>query len=143
MIKNYLSDEICVCIANYDFSENASKLKNQFCQFFKTVLIDSSSPIPPMEVDITIPNLYYSGLWNASVEYAISSGYKYLMFVASDLEIENIKKLCEYAVEAISYKKIGVYSASVKSSSRCAFHLLFNRTSSCIRECGIHEGFFF
>lgn len=143
MTINYISNEICVCVTNYDFSDNASKLKNQFSQYFKTVLIDSSSPNPPINVDISIPNTYYPGLWNASVDYAITNNYKYLMFVASDLEIKNVKKLCEYATEAISHKEIGVYSPSVSSKSRTSYPILINGTTSYIRECGVMEGFFF
>jgi len=143
MATNYISNEICVCVTNYDFSDNATKLKNEFSQYLKTVLIDSSSPNPPINVDIFIPNTYYSGLWNASADYAITNNYKYLMFVASDLEIKNVKKLCEYATEAISHKEIGVYSPSVSASSRTSFPILVNGTTSYMRECGVMEGFFF
>jgi len=143
MTEEYISNEICVCVTNYDFSDNATKLKNQFGQYFKTVLIDSSSPTPPINLDISITNTYYPGLWNASVDYAISNNYKYLMFVASDLDIKNVKKLCEYAAEAISYKEIGVYTPSVSTSSRTSFPGLINRATSCIRESGVIEGFFF
>lgn len=143
MTTNYISNYICVCVTNYDFSDNATKLKKQFGQYFKTILIDSSSPNPPINVDISIPNTYYPGLWNASVNYAMTNNYKYLMFVASDLEIKNVKKLCEYATEAISHKEIGVYSPSVSPKSRTSYPALINGTTSYIRECGVMEGFFF
>lgn len=143
MVKNYISDDICVCVTNYDFSDNATHLKNQFSQYFNTILIDASSPNPPVDVDISIPNSYYPGLWNASVEYAVSKNYKYLMFVASDLEIKNVKRLCECAKEAIGYEQIGVYSPSVSSNSRTSYPVLMNGATSYIRECGVMEGFFF
>jgi len=142
-MKNYLSDDVCACITNYDFSDNASHLKDEFKKYFHTVLIDSDSPTPPINLDITIPNTYYPGLWNASVEYAISKQFKYLIFVASDLQINNVGALCRYATEAIGYDNIGVYTPSVSSKSRTAFPILRNRTSSYIRECGVVEGFFF
>jgi SAM-dependent methyltransferase len=132
-----------VCITNYDFSDNASHLKDEFNKYFHTILIDSSSPAPPTHVDISIPNTYYPGLWNASVEYAISKKYKFLMFVASDVQINNVKQLCEYANEATKYENIGVYTPSISSKSRTAYPILNNRTSSYIRECGVVEGFFF
>ena len=142
-MKKHLSDDVCVCVTNYDFSDNASHLKNEFKKYFHTVLIDSDSPSPPINLDIVIPNTYYPGLWNASVGYAISNKFKYLIFVASDLQITNVETLCRHATEAISYDNIGVYTPSVTSKSRTAFPILRNRTSSYIRECGVVEGFFF
>jgi SAM-dependent methyltransferase len=65
------------------------------------------------------------------------------MFVASDVQINNVKQLCEYANEATKYENIGVYTPSVSSKSRTAYPILNNRTSSYIRECGVVEGFFF
>jgi len=143
MNSNYLSEDVCVCITNYDFSDNATDLKNQFSQFFKTILIDSSSPKPPADVDISIPNTYYPGLWNASVNFAIANNFKYLMFVASDLQIRSVKRLCESAREAIDFECIGVYSPSISSNSRVSYPTLINSTTSYIRESGVIEGFFF
>lgn len=143
MSSKFLSDEICVCITNYDFSDNATNLKNQFGLFFKTVLIDASSPTPPIGVDITVKNTYYPGIWNAATKYAIENNFKYMMFVASDLQIQSVKKLCLYALEATSYSEIGVYTSSVSSNSRTSYPCLINGTTSYIRECGVIEGFFF
>ena len=142
-MANFLSKEICVCVTNYDFSENATELKKQFGTFFHTILIDSSSPSLPEDVDIVIANSYYPGLWNSAVHYAITNNFKYLMFVASDLQINNVKMLCEFSNEATQYQQIGVYSSSISPNSRVAFPALINSPTSHIRETGVMEGFFF
>jgi SAM-dependent methyltransferase len=138
-----LSNEICVAITNYDFSENADGLKEQFSAYFPTILIDSSSPVPPRGTDLHIENTYYPGLWNAAVNYAIQQKFKWLMFVASDLQIPDIKTLCHHALEASEIEAIGVYSPSVARGSRLAYPQCYNRASAVIRESGLVEGFFF
>jgi hypothetical protein len=143
MHSKYLSPDVLVVIANYDFSSNADLLKDRFGMHFKTISIDSSSPTPPRNVDFIIPNKYYPGLWNAAVKEAISNGYQWLMFVASDLQIRDVDLLCGFAAEAINLNEIGVWAPSVSSGSRVAFPILLNRASSGIRESGVVEGFFF
>ena len=143
MNPTFLSDEICVVITNYEFSENADSLKERFGQFFPTILIDSSSPRPPKLVDVTIPNFYYPGLWNGAVAYALSMGFKWLIFVASDVHIQNVQLLCKKANEVTSISNIGVYSASLTPDSRTSFPNLTNNGSRALVECGLVEGFFF
>lgn len=143
MAAPFLSEEICVVITNYEFSENADSLKERFGEFFPTILIDSSSPIPPVSADVTIPNFYYPGLWNGAVAYALSMGYKWLIFVASDLDIQNVQLLCEKAREASLMPNIGVYSPSLTPNSRTSFPNLINNGSRALVECGVVEGFFF
>lgn len=138
-----LSAEILVVIGNYEFSKNADHLKNEFKQHFYTLLIDSNSPHKPEAVDINIPNTYYPGLWNAAVEIAIEYKFKWLMFVASDVEISNVKLLCERAREVIDIEDIGSYSPSLTADSRTSFSDCINMPLAAIREVGVIEGFFF
>jgi predicted SAM-dependent methyltransferase len=137
------SRNICVAITNYDFSDNADALYRYFSSEFPTILIDASSPMPPSCEHLSIENTYYPGLWNSAVKYAKDHQFEWLLFIASDVLIENTKRLCENAREASSYDSIGIYSPSVSPDSRCAFKTLFNRATSVIRECGVHEGFIF
>jgi hypothetical protein len=141
--SKYLQTAILVSVTNYDFSDNADRLKKMFSRNFPTVLIDSHSPVPPKTADLVIENTYYPGLWNTSVRIAIENKFKWLMFVASDLRVNNIKLLCRLASEAIRNDKIGIWTASLHKESRTSFTALFNRGTNSIRECGIAEGFFF
>jgi hypothetical protein len=106
-------------------------------------VIDAQSPNKPNLADIVIENTYYPGLWNASVEFALRHKFKWLMFVASDLEISNVKLLCERASVAIKNENVGIYTASLSKKSRCSLVNLFRRPSASIRECGLVEDFFF
>lgn len=139
----YLSDNICVVITNYDFSSNADILKLEFSKYFHSIIIDSSSPIPPENLDISIPNNYYPGLWNAAYLYAASNKYEWLMFIASDILIEDVKQLSFFAHQATLIDSIGIYSASLTSNSRTSFSNLYGKSSLSMREVGIVEGFFF
>ena len=136
-------NRICAVIGNYDFSENADRLSQGISAYFKTIIVDSSSPNPPNTDHIIIPNTYYPGLWNAAVGYALEQDFEWLMFVASDLQITDIDHLCRCAIEATNHDKVGIYTPSVSPDSRCAFSVMFNRTLATIRECGLSEGFFF
>jgi len=138
-----LSNEILVVIGNYEFSKNADQLKNEFKQYFYTLLIDSNSPHKPEAVDVVIPNTYYPGLWNAAVEIAIEYKFKWLMFIASDVEISSVRLLCERANEAIGIEEIGSYSPSLTAGSRTSFPDCINMPLAAIREVRIIEGFFF
>ena len=140
---NYLSDDVCVAITNYDFSENASLLKDQLSTLFHTVLIDASSPQPPNNTDISIPNSYYPGLWNKSYEYSKEKGYKWLLFIASDVQISDTQKLALYIQQIIDKNEIGIYTASLMSGSRTSFGNLINKNTAKLREAGVIEGFFF
>jgi len=137
------AQDILVVVANYDFSENADLLKSEFIKYFPTVIIDSSSPIPPNEVDLLISNEFYPGLWNESVKHASQNGFKWLFFIASDVEVRDVRSLVKYVRLATKNNEIGVYSPSLDASSRSSFQLQLNRHSSGLREIGIIEGFCF
>jgi hypothetical protein len=140
---NFLSSEVLVSVTNYDFSDNADHLKRQFKKCFPTILVDSQSPYPPKTADFIIKNDYYPGLWNASVKHAIDNKFRWLMFVASDLQIKNVSLLCRRAHEVIRNDKIGSWTPSLKKGSRASFTALFNKDTDSIRECVLIEGFFF
>jgi SAM-dependent methyltransferase len=140
---NYLSNDVCVAITNYDFSENARLLKDQFSTLFHTVLIDASSPQPPSNTDISIPNSYYPGLWNSAYEYSKEKEFKWLLFIASDVQIEDAQKLSLYIQQVIDREEIGAYSPSLRRDSRTSFGNLINKNTSKLREVGVIEGFFF
>jgi hypothetical protein len=139
----YLSHDILVCVTNYDFSEQADTLKRRFSRKLPTILIDSSSPVPPTLADVVIPNDYYPGLWNTAVRTAGENRFKWMMFIASDVEIDDVNAVCRRAVEAIQIPRVGVWTPSLRSGSRTDFNACINKDSQSVRECGLIEGFFF
>lgn len=142
MISNVL-----VSITNYNFSDNADLLKSKFSQNFETIIIDSSSEQPPKSTDITIENIYYPGLWNASVNYAITQKYEWLLFIASDINFifpQTIEEISAPIAEAIGDSTIGAYTASVLRRSRCAYRELICQDTNNIRILDTYiEGFMF
>lgn len=138
-----INDRICVAVTNYDFSDNADGLYAALSPHLHTILIDASSPAPPSSPHIAIPNTYYPGLWNAAVQYAADHGFEWLMFVASDVQIGEVERLCRLAVDAIQNESIGIYTPSLTPESRFAFTQVANAGTGRMRECGICEGFFF
>lgn len=137
------TNKIIVVIANYDFSENAEFLKDEFQKYLPTIIIDCGSSNPPKSVDMVILNTFYPGLWNASTKFALENDYEWLLFIASDIEIADVGRLIPYLSEAINLEGLGVYSPSLEISSRCSFDLQYNRNTSGIRKVGIVEGFCF
>ena len=83
-------DLVLAIVANYGFSTQADHLKRCLEGCIDTILIDNSSPIPPQNADLTLPNSYYTGLWNAAVKQALLSKKEWLLFIASDVKILDI-----------------------------------------------------
>lgn len=139
------TNSILVSIGNYNFSDNADLLKNNFSQFFDSILIDSSSDIRPQSVDFVIPNNFYTGLWNESVKLALEKQYEWLFFIASDITLlsSDMNLIYQILLQITNEKSIGVYSPSVDPQSRCYFHELFNTNKNTLREIPFVEGFIF
>jgi hypothetical protein len=133
---------LCI-IANYDFSAAADHLKAGLSVYYETLLLDSSSPDPPRTVDIQLPNWYYTGLWNQAVQLALEAHKTWLLFVASDVEIEDIALLARCVSDVLEDESIGIYTPSLRLDSRVSFQSCFNQASDQIRDCALIEGFFF
>ena len=138
-----LANKVCIAITNYDFSINADKLKESFSPYYPTILIDSSSPTPPANTDLSITNNFYPGLWNASVYYAISKQFDWLMFLASDVQISDTKSICNRIATAIQKEWVGIYLPSLTANSRASFKACINQGSDQLREVFLVEGFCF
>ena len=134
---------ILVSVTNYDFNDNAVRLKNFFKDRFSTVLIDSTSPTSPEGVDFVVPNTHYPGLWNKSVELAINGSYDYLFFIASDVQFRDASLLFLCLDDVAERDDIYLWSPSLSQDSRFAFKSTGLRLSSGMRYCGVIEGFCF
>jgi len=138
-----MTNSVLAVVTNYDFSDNADTLKASLSHYFETLLIDSSSPSPPKTADRTISNLYYGGLWNEAVKLTQEKEKHWLLFVASDIHIPDVKLLANCIQTVLGDNKIGVYTPSLRYDSRIAFDYCYNRGTGRVRECYLCEGFFF
>ena len=64
-------NKILVCINNHNDNDNAKKLKKEFSEYIDTIIIDSGSTEKLVDFDVKLDNLYYSGLYNESVNQCL------------------------------------------------------------------------
>lgn len=138
---------LLVCVTNFELSDEADEIKSELEKVregrYDLVLIDSSSSKKPRLADETIPNEFYTGLWNRSASMAIEGNYDSLLFVASDVQIGDYRRFSDLVVEASKDRAVGVYTPSLKEGSRCAYDQCLNRNTSSTRDCEWVEGFCF
>jgi len=138
-----MDDKLIAVIANYGFSEHADELKARLSPHVPTLLIDNSSPVPPRSVDYVLPNRYYSGLWNTAVRLALERQQRWLLFIASDVQIPDIGQMVHCLFHASRRSEVGVYTPALRADSRAAYPACFQRNSGGLRECHVCEGFCF
>ncbi|WP_216593344.1 class I SAM-dependent methyltransferase [Cyanobium gracile] len=138
-----INTNVLVVVANYDFSRNADRMRRRFSSRFPTLLVDASSPSPPKSPSITIPNTYYTGLWNEAVRLALERETEWLLFVASDVLIREWKRVSDLVTDVIRDSAIGVYTSSLSGNSRVAFKSTLCHKTNRLRRCGLVEGFAF
>lgn len=134
---------LLVAVTNYDFRRNAEVLKATFERHFPTLLIDATSPRPPKTTDITVPNTYYPGLWNEAVKQAIDGNYEWLLFIASDVQLQRAMRLADCITEACATPDLGLWGPAVTRESRCASKVMVWRNTRAMRPCCYVEGFCF
>jgi hypothetical protein len=134
---------LLVAVTNYDFHRNADALKATFERHFPTLLIDATSPRPPKTTDITVPNTYYPGLWNEAVKQAINGDYEWLLFIASDVQLQRSLRLAECIADACATPELGLWGPAVTRESRCASKVMVWRNIRSMRPCCYVEGFCF
>lgn len=142
-----IKPKILISITNFDMSDEADRMKLGFLEATRgtcdVVLIDASSKKRPSSADEVIPNDFYTGLWNKSASIAIEGGYDSLFFIASDVQVDDYRKIIECISLASSDSNIGVCTPSLKHGSRCAYDQCLRREQSGRRECDWIEGFCF
>lgn len=136
-------ESVLVAITNYEFNDNALKLKEFLSASYKTIIIDSSSPGGFEAADIIIENRRYPGLWDEAVKQAIENDFQWLFFVASDLQFLEATLLQECIVEVIRSETINLWTPSIALRSRFSFKSCASQLSSGMRLCGAAEGFCF
>lgn len=138
-----LRPELLVVVTNYEFNNNAARLKHTLGRYFNTILIDGSSRDTPAEADLVVPNTYYPGLWNAAVHAALERGCEWLWFIASDVRLRSSSGIHRCVNQALDDPRTGVWTPSVHRESRCASKLSITRGTAKVRTCSYVEGFCF
>ncbi len=134
--------KILITIFNYNNNDNAITLLDLFSTNFKTVVLDSGSDVKNDRF-ISFENIYYNGLLNEAMKLLYELDYEYLMFITSDVIIDQN----EYIVLANSLltddflENVGVYSPSATSESKSHNHCMNKNSNSC-RNVLFVEGYF-
>ncbi len=134
-----------VAVFNHNCNYNAIKLTKKFRKFTKTYLLDSGSHFENEEdksqFDKILPNVFYCGMLNDIVKH-FDSSTNAIMFVASDVEVDDPEKLLERANEAFLNPKIGVYAPSVNKEGS-NHPQMRNKNSNSLRDALFVDGFCF
>lgn len=133
-------DEILVCITNHNDNENALKLKKMFSKHFETIIIDSKSDEVLNEFDIKLENVYYTGLFNESVNQCKIRNKKYLYFIASDVSYDNVD--FDKLINIISNLNEDIYLWNPSSEGQSHYHCKNFKTDG-MRDVPYLEGFNF
>lgn len=145
--KGVNDDRILAAVTNFEMSEEADSMKRALSGVmlgkYEVVLIDSSSGNRPELADFVIPNEYYTGLWNKAVEEAIQRGADWLLFLASDLKVENYGDFLLSMIDVSRKKDVGICCPSVDDKSRYSFKECGFKNTGGIRDCKSIEGFCF
>ena len=131
-------NKILVCITNHNDNDNAKKLKKEFSEHIDTIIIDSGSNEKLDEFDLNFDNLYYSGLYNESVNQCLIRNKEYLYFIASDVFIEQVSSIVEIIKNLNSDIYLWAPSSKGQSHQHCK-----NRNTNSYRNVAYLEGFTF
>ena len=109
-----------VTVVNHNHNQQAIRLRDAFAKENQALLIDSGSHLSTQEeerVDIGLPNVYYTGLVNKAWEQTKGMGPdEILLFVSSDVELDNPSDLVLRTKRCFEDKRIGVYAPSMEVS---------------------------
>jgi len=131
-------NKILVCITNYNDNDNAKNLKEKFSEYIDTIIIDSGSKDQIKEFDIKLDNVYYTGLYNESVNQCIIRNKEYLYFIASDVFIESIPSI----IEVLNTLNDDIYLWAPSSKGQSHQHCK-NKSTNSYRKVAYLEGFTF
>lgn len=131
---------ILTVIFNHNCNQNAIKLKEYLKPYFNPILIDSGSTFEEGEMenfDITLPNVFYNGLINASYEL-LTSDHTHLFIITSDVSIPDPALLKKRMSEVLDLPSVGVYAPSATHTTHNHMH---NHNSRGIRKVTFTDGF--
>lgn len=139
-------EKILCCILNHNDNDNAIRWWEDLSPHFDTVILDSGSTPPCVHPGaMLLDNVYYSGLMNQAYALLKERGYRWLMIVTSDIEIDerNVGRLIERMQRLSSSKNVGLYQPSCALSlrGRALYQSLCHYTGR-LRHVNFQEGWF-
>lgn len=134
--------DILCCIFNHNNAEGAFRWLHLMENSFDTLVLDSGSNERHSEF-ITLPNIYYGGLMKLSSDRCIQGGYKWLIIITSDVQIndENGAKLIDRINQISKQSDVGLYTPSIDLTSADTYRTFNNGTSNLYEIRGVN-GFF-
>ena len=141
-----MTDKILCCILNYNRNDQAIAWWGRLSPHFDTVILDSGSQPPCRhEGALNLENVFYSGLMNEAYMLLLERGYRWLMIVTSDIEIDaaNTAKLVAGMQETARTSNVGLYQPSCALSlhGRALYQSLCHYTGR-VRKVNFQEGWF-
>lgn len=141
-----MENKILCCVFNHNDNEKSSAWADRLSPYFDTVILDSgSNPICTHPLSVTLPNVFYSGLMNKAYELLCERGYRWLMIVTSDIEIDdvNMKKLVAAMKDMTNTVNVALYQPSCRWSLKGrALHQSMCHFTGRIRKVNFQEGWF-
>lgn len=142
----FMENSILCCIFNYNENDKALAWRNRLAPYFDTLVLDSGSN-PPCRGEgvINMDNIFYSGLMNEAYRLLKEKGYRWLVIVTSDIEIDEADTpgLVAGLKEAVSIPSAGLYQPSCRWSRRGrALPQSMCHFTGRIRSVNFQEGWF-
>lgn len=109
------------CILNYNVNKNADYLYKNFSKYLPTCVLDSNS-ISPYSYFENVGNFYYTGLFNHAIKKFKSENYKNLLYITSDVRIN--QNVIEYLSQIANsdLNDIGIYNLQSDKNSKDYFN---------------------
>ena len=131
-------NKILVCITNHNNNDNSKKLKKEFSEYIDTIIIDSGSTEKLDDFDLKLDNIYYSGLYNESINQCLIRNKEYLYFIASDVFIDQVSSIVDIIINLNDDIYLWAPSSKGQSHEHCK-----NKNTNGYRNVSYLEGFTF
>ncbi len=145
-MEKIVMEKILCCILNHNENAKAIRWWEGLSPHFDTLILDSGSTPPcTHEGALVLDNIYYSGLMNQAYELLKQRGYRWLMIVTSDIEIDdrNLSRLVERMQQVTGTENVGLYqpSCALSRRGRALYQSLCHYTGR-LRRVNFQEGWF-
>lgn len=128
------SSRILFTILNYKEKENSERLYQMISPYFSCRILDADSGQRPDSFNgdtMYLPNIYFGGLLNRSIELAHSGGFTYLFFICSDVHMEQgeFLKMKDILLKE-DFHRVAIYCPSHSNSSYTFVHWAYNKKTN-------------
>ena len=141
-----MTPEVLCCVFDHNQHDGAARWADLLSPHFDTVILDSGSTPPcPHPAAVHLDNVYYSGLMNQAYDLLVARGYRWLLVVTGDIEIDgpNAEKLVAGIRDILRTSNVGLYQPSCGWSlhGRALYQSVCHFTGR-MRKVNFQEGWF-